>query len=419
MKTLVLGTGAREHALAWKLSQSADVKAVYLHPGNAGTQAVGLSGLDTGSDHPRDIIPLAKQLGIELIVIGPEIMLARGDATEYRNAGFLVVGPDKSGAELESSKAFAKSFMKKENIPTACYFEATSAEDFHSTWNKKLPVVLKLDGLAAGKGVVVAESVEDIDQFLDSIWKLGTFGPGPHRIIVEDFIQGNELSYIGLCDGETFLPLASSTDYKRIGENQTGPNTGGMGAISPSPYITDSLEATIEAEIIRPILKTMKTEGMRFRGVLYIGLMITPYGAPYVLEFNTRFGDPETQAIMMRLENGFAQALRATALGELRTVPTLKWTQHPAVYVVAAAEGYPSKATAGDTITGWNHAHSPTIQVFFAGVNIVDNHMVTQGGRILGVGSVGPDIASARDAAYQHLNHIKWRGQQIRKDIGL
>ncbi len=418
MKLLVLGTGGREHALAWRLSQDSDVSEVFLHPGNPGTLHAGFANLgEVSIDAPGDLVKAARERSVDLVVIGPEVLLAKGYGDLFRKEGFLVVGPGKNGAQLETSKAFAKSFLDSACIPTASYCSVESEIALREK-AKHLPIVLKLDGLAAGKGVVVATEFSHVEDFISRVWKENEFGPGPHKVVVEDFIEGSELSYIGLCDGNRFIPLSSASDYKRLNDGDQGPNTGGMGAISPSPILTQELEARIEQRIVAPTLKELSRKGIEYRGVLYFGLMITKTGDPFVLEFNARFGDPETQALMLRIEDGLAELLQLTAKGLLGQAPVPHWKPGSAVYIVAASEGYPSRPRSGDLIEGIenfpNHA-----TLFFSGVQTITAGLATSGGRVLGVGAIGRDPQDCREKAYSALSTVRWKGIHFRRDIGL
>ncbi len=416
MKILVLGTGGREHSIAWKLKQHH--RDVYLHPGNAGTLKVGIPNL--GNITSLDEISIhAKNLNIDLIVIGPEALLAQDQASQLRKAGFLVVGPGLEGAQLETSKVFAKKFMARAQVPSAAFRIYLNLEELtQGIQNGSYPKVLKLDGLAAGKGVVIAKNPDEAIEFAHRVWVQKVFGPSPQRIIEEDFIPGVELSYIGLCDGKTFVPLSSSTDFKRVYDEDKGPNTGGMGAVSPSPYLNSELENKIKTRIVAPILKTFVEEKIDFRGVLYIGIMIDRHQNPWVLEFNTRFGDPETQSLMMRMEDDLTPLLLATAKGQLATAAPIRWTDQTAVYVVGAALGYPDKVLTGSPISGWETTSSD-VQIFFSSVELKNQTLVTAGGRVLGVGALGNNVEEARTKAYQRLKNIVWEGIHYRKDIGL
>lgn len=416
MKILVLGSGGREHAIAWKLKQSSHE--VFLHPGNAGTLKVGFPSLGPAQSK-EEIGLLAKEKQINLIVIGPEVLLAQDYASFLREEGFLVVGPGKKGAQLETSKIFSKEFMVRAGIPTASFKIHSQFNEFKNEIARgTYPKVLKLDGLAAGKGVVISKSFEQSMEFAENVWNKNTFGPPPHKIIEEEFIAGVELSYLGFCDSQTFIPLASSTDFKRIFDRDEGPNTGGMGAVSPSPHFNSTLETKINTQIVDPILMALQKEKIDFRGILYIGIMVDKNQNPFVLEFNTRFGDPETQSLMMRIEGDLLPALLATAQGELASAPPLKWKNETSIYVVAATPGYPENPKTGASITGWETC-LPDTQLFFAGVASNDSGLVTSGGRVLGIGALGKDLTEAREKAYKRLKLLHWEGIHYRKDIGL
>ncbi len=418
MLTLVLGTGGREHAIAWKLSQDLGPSQVFLHPGNAGTESSGIQTLgDTDWKDAVAVAAKAKKLGISLIVIGPEMLLADGFADQLRERGFLVVGPGKAAAQLEASKVFAKEFMKRAGVPTAGFVVVDSPAALMQALPKDFPAVLKLDGLAAGKGVVLAANADEAQAFADRIWTAKEFGVGPHRVVVEDFLPGREISYLILCDGKTARALPTATDYKRVGEGDKGPNTGGMGSVSPSPWMTDAIGRDVETRVVQPILATFAREKFNYRGILYIGLMIHADGTPNVLEFNARFGDPETQAICLRLDGGLAASLAATARGSLADAAPLKVKADKSVYVVGAAENYPSAPTVGDGIENTSGPH-PGVITFFAGVKEKDGKLVTGGGRVLGHGALGDDYESARHRAYQGFEDTHWRGMHYRRDIG-
>lgn len=415
MLSLVLGSGGREHAIAWKLAQDLGTDKVFLHPGNAGTASSGLKTLgDVDWKDTRAVGAKAKSLGISLIVIGPETLLAEGCADQLRELGFLVVGPGKSAARLETSKVFSKEFMARADIPTAPFTVVDSKTAMEEALTA-FPIVLKLDGLASGKGVVVAMNREEATAFADRVWGTNEFGPGPHRMVVEGFLPGVEVSYLGFCDGKRFVPLATATDYKRVGDGNRGANTGGMGAVSPSPYFTDELKQKIDSRILKPMFRQLQNENLDYRGILYVGLMVDENGDPGVLEFNTRFGDPETQAILMRFDKHFVELLSATARGNLAGAPAPVWTEKTSVYVVGAAEGYPGPVKSGDPIEGTAPAG---VQVFYSGVASKHGALVTNGGRVLGVGALGRDAEEARRLAYGALERVRWRGQHFRKDIG-
>lgn len=419
MKTLVLGNGGREHALAWALRRELGDKNVFLHPGNAGTARQGIPTFGTLSLSDREALAKeAKKQEIDLVVIGPEVLLAEGYADFLRERGFAVLGPGQNGARLESSKVFSKEFMQRAEIPTAPFQVVKDEAGLRALRARSFPFVLKLDGLAAGKGVVIAQSAADVESFADRIWQQNEFGAGPHTVLMEEFLPGREISYIGVCDGGHFVAFPSATDFKRVGDNDTGPNTGGMGAISPSPYFQADLEAKIRHRIIVPILRQLTIEKIPYRGVLYVGLMISPEGDPYVLEFNARFGDPETQAIVLRAESGFADLLNAAAHGKLDNAPNVRWSDRASLYVVAAAEGYPAKPKSGDAIEGLTSL-PPGIEVFYSGVAQQGANLTTSGGRVLGLGVLAGTALEAREKVYGALEKVRWRGMHFRRDIGV
>lgn len=416
LKILVLGSGGREHAIAWKLGESPTCKKVYLHPGNGGTVQ---AGIETLGDIPASVDAIsdkAKVLGIDLCVIGPEAMLAEGYADKLRSNGFLVVGPGREAAKLESSKLYAKRFMQTAAIPTASYKLATSKAELIGV-SKSFPLALKYDGLAAGKGVAIAFSENDVCDFAKRVWDNKEFGENPGAVIVEDFIEGKELSYMGLCDGKTFVPLESASDYKRLLDRNAGPNTGGMGAISPSPYFSEGLQSQIHSRIINPLLCELGKMRLDYCGVLYVGLIVDSDGKAHVLEFNARFGDPETQAVLLRLQSDFAAMLLKTANRSLYNLDTPTWSPKHSVYVVAAAEGYPHKPRTGDGISGLENV-ADGCQVFVSGVKKVNHALVTHGGRVLGIGSLGTKFSDAREKVYKALSQVRWRGMHYRTDIG-
>ncbi len=418
MRVLVLGSGGREHSLAWRLAREQRVQKVYLHPGNPGTWSKGFTTLgEVDSTDFAALTAAATKEAIDLVLVGPEALLSIGIADALRKAGFLVVGPGIEGAKLESSKAFAKQFLSDAGIPTAGYTQAHNENEVRSAV-KTFPVVLKLDGLAAGKGVVVAENSGQVEGFISRVWREREFGGGDQSVVVEEFIEGKELSYIGLCDGAAFVPFSSSSDYKRLLDSDQGPNTGGMGAISPSPILTAELEGKITQRIVEPTLKQMARLKIPYRGALYFGIMVSREQDPYVLEYNTRFGDPETQALMLRLEGNFLDYLEATAKGELSDCPPPQWNSQVAVYFVAAAVGYPSKPVSGDPITGLDEVANDS-PVFFSGVGRTTEGLVTSGGRVLGIGALGKSADASRQKALEQMKKVHWKGMHFRNDIGL
>ncbi|NBT58977.1 phosphoribosylamine--glycine ligase [bacterium] len=417
MNVLILGSGAREHALAWKLKEQRECHKIWLHPGNAGARLSGFSDLGACSSLD-ELVSAASHNSVDLVVIGPEQMLEQGFADAFRSSGILVVGPSRESARLETSKIFAKTFMLEAGIPTAPSQIFESFNELVHYENTSWPWVLKLDGLAAGKGVVIVHSKKQVQDFAEAVWVTKQFGPGPHRILAEGFISGREVSYIGFCDGEGFIPLASATDHKRVLDGNQGPNTGGMGAISPSPHLTPELESQIEKRIILPFLRQLKTTSLDFRGILFVGLMIDPQGNPSVLEFNTRFGDPETQCVLPRLQSSLLFLLRATAKKRLNTLENPKWDSNTSVYVVACSQGYPEAPKVGDLISGLDSIPKDAF-LFFSGVEQTPAGLVSHGGRVLGVGALDSNPDAARKRAYHALSSIHWRGIHFRTDIGL
>lgn len=413
MNVLVLGSGAREHALATAIRKSPTADKVFVHPGNAGIFRDGFSALK------QNEVSSAKNENIELCVIGPETLLDEGVADKYRAAGIGVVGVGKKAARLESSKLFAKKFMEECKIPTASFRVAKTKEELVALarTQTQFPCVLKFDGLAAGKGVVIAQAQDDIIQFSRRVYDERVFGTTSNTVLLEEFTRGREISYIGLCDGKSFVPLSSATDYKRVFDGEEGSNTGGMGAISPSPFLTRELEEKITKSVIQPFLKGLEHNNLDYRGALFVGLMIDAKGEPNVLEFNVRFGDPETQSILMRLKSDFLKTLLATAEGKLAMISQLEWAPHHCVYVVAAAEGYPEKPVTGDVISGLEDCPD-NAYLFCAGLEKRGPYFVTAGGRVLGVGCLGLSRDEARRLAYKALEKIRWRGQHYRTDIG-
>jgi phosphoribosylamine--glycine ligase len=417
LKVLILGEGAREHSLGWKLKIQKECDSVFIHPGNGGTRLQGFPHLGS-TQSLTELVTKSKHEGIGLVVIGPEVLLAKGYANAFREAGIPVVGPNREAAQLESSKIFAKDFFLRAGIPTANSQQFTSPEELLNFKGNQWPWVLKLDGLAAGKGVVIAENPVDVLEFAESVWKRKEFGPGPHRVLAESFLKGKELSYIGFCDGKSFVPLASATDYKRVLNANKGPNTGGMGAVSPSPYFSKQLEQQIQKKIICPTLFELNRLQLDYRGILFVGIMVDENENPFVLEFNTRFGDPETQCVLPRLTSSLLSLLLSTATGTLSSLSTPQWDLRTSVYVVACAKGYPGTPQKGDVISGLDSFPSE-VPVFFGGVDTKEKRLITQGGRILGLGALEADAETARKQVYSYLSKVKWPGIHYRTDIGL
>ena len=417
MKILVIGSGGREHALCWKLKAGKGVEKVFCAPGNAGI-AKDAECVNIAVDELDTLAKFAEDNSIDLTVVGPEVPLCAGIADLFRERGLSVFGPDKRGAELEGSKAFSKEFMKKYGIATAEAATFTSKDEAYAYIREKIVgkpgIVVKADGLAAGKGVIVAFSEEEALRGVDQCFS-GDFGKAGESVLIEEMLIGEEASILALTDGITILSLASSQDHKRIGEGDTGLNTGGMGAYSPAPVVTDALFAEIKENVLDRFLEGVKAEKMDFRGIIYAGIMITEDG-PKVLEFNVRFGDPETQAVLMRLESDLADVMQKTASKSLSEVE-LKWSSEPAVCVVMTAGGYPGAYGKGDVIEGLDVAAETGAVVFHAGTSLQDGKIVTSGGRVLGITAKGANIAEAAANVYKAVDKISWPGVNYRKDI--
>ncbi len=424
MKVLVIGSGGREHALAWKLAQSPRVQSVYVAPGNGGT-ALHPHLHNVAITDVKALADFAQAEKVGLTVVGPEAPLAAGVVDEFRARGLRIFGPTRAAAQLESSKAFAKDFMKRHGIPTAAYETFSSITAAHAYVDKVgAPIVIKADGLAAGKGVVVAMSLEEAHQAVD--WMLGgednklgvQHNAGGARVVIEEFLQGEEASFIVLCDGKNVLPLATSQDHKRLQDGDQGPNTGGMGAYSPAPVVTPNVHARAMQDIILPTIEGMARDGIPFTGFLYAGLMISADGVPKTLEFNTRMGDPETQPIMMRLKTDLVDVFMAATDGGLDKV-SLDWDRRVALGVVMAAAGYPLNPRKADPITGLP-AEAPDAMVFHAGTTQLSKsgELVTSGGRVLCVTALGDSVKMAQQRAYEVLKGVQFDGAQYRRDIG-
>ena len=424
MNILVIGGGGREHALAWKIAQSNKVQKVFVAPGNGGTASdKRLDNIDITD--VKALREFAQNNGVELTVVGPETPLAAGVVDEFRAHGMRIFGPTKAAAQLESSKAFSKAFMKRHNIPTAEYDTFTDAQAAHDYVNAKgAPIVVKADGLAAGKGVVVAMTAADAHEAIDFMLldnKLGvSHNEGGARVVIEEFLQGEEASFIVMCDSKTVLPLATSQDHKRLLDADQGPNTGGMGAYSPAPVVTPEVHARAMREIILPTIKGMEKDGIPFTGFLYAGLMIDPQGHVKTLEFNCRMGDPETQPIMARLKTDLVDVLLAATAtnAEARFDDfELEWDRRTAIGVVLAAHGYPMNPRKGDVITGLPQ-DTDDVVVFHAGTQMTDGQVVTSGGRVLCVTALGGTLKLAQQLAYDTIQGIHFDGVQYRTDIG-
>jgi phosphoribosylamine--glycine ligase len=416
MKLLVVGSGGREHALAWKLAHSARVQKVYVAPGNGGTASEpGLANVALSS--VSELIAFAQKEKIQLTIVGPEAPLAAGIVDAFRDAGLKIFGPTRAAAQLEASKDYAKSFMTRHGIPTALHRTFESADEAKAfVAQRGVPIVVKADGLAAGKGVVVAASVPEAHAAIDQMMTQKTLGAAGTRVVVEQFLDGEEASFIVMSDGTHVLALATSQDHKRLSDGHTGPNTGGMGAYSPAPLVTPKIHARVMREIIVPTIQGMAQDGAPYVGFLYAGLMIDKSGNPKTLEFNCRLGDPETQPIILRLKSDLVELIERALEGTLDQVEA-QWDRRTALGVVLAAHGYPEEPRQGDLISGLPKP-APDCRVFHAGTRLEGKNIVTSGGRVLCVTALGDSIKIARARAYEALERIRFDGMQYRKDIG-
>jgi len=420
MKVLVVGQGGREHALVWKIAKSPMVEKVFAAPGNAGiAEEPKTECVDIPANDLEALRDFALKEKIDLTVVGPEEPLVKGIVDIFEEAGLTIFGPKKNAAILEGSKAFAKNFMKEMGIPTA-EFEVFDDPDSAKAYIKQkgAPIVVKADGLAAGKGSIVCKTVEEALDAVDKIMVERIFGDAGNKVVVEEFMRGEEASFIVITDGENIVPLASSQDHKPVYDNDEGPNTGGMGAYSPAPVVTEKIYEKTMNEIVIPTIKGMKERGVPFKGILYVGLMIIDDEQPKVLEYNVRFGDPEAQPILMRMKSDIVDALMASIEGRLNECE-IEYTPEAAVCVVMASGGYPGKYEKGKVIHGLEEvAKMEKVKVFHAGTKKVDGRFVTNGGRVLGVTALGADIKEAIERAYSAVSKITWENVHYRKDIG-
>ena len=417
MKLLVIGSGGREHALAWRLAQAPGLQKVLVAPGNAGTarerelENLPITDIDALADY-------AASENIYFTVVGPEAPLAAGIVDVFRARGLRIFGPAKAAAQLESSKDFAKRFMARHGIPTAEFATFADAQAAHAyVENKGAPIVIKADGLAAGKGVVVAMSLHEAHAAIDMMLLDNKMGDAGARVVIEEFLDGEEASFIVMCDGKHALPLATSQDHKRLRDGDQGPNTGGMGAYSPAPVVTPQIHAKVMREVIMPTMQGMEKDGIPYTGFLYAGLMIKPDGSLKVLEFNCRMGDPETQPIMMRLKTNFVTLVDAAIDGRLDKVEA-DWDRRVALGVVMAAANYPDTPKKGDVIHGLLEREEDDVHVFHAGTALFEDRVVTAGGRVLCVTGLGETIKAAQKRAYEAVDTIRFHGAQFRRDIG-
>ena len=424
MKVLVIGGGGREHALAWKLAQSPRVSRVFVAPGNAGTAFEDkCRNVDLQPTDFDGLIDLVKREGVSLTVVGPEQPLVAGVVDAFRARGHRIFGPTAAAAQLEGSKAFAKDFLARHGIPTAHYAVHTDLDAAladvraRSAQSGGAPIVVKADGLAAGKGVVVAMTPEEAEAAVRDMLSGNAFGAAGARVVIEEFLDGEEASFISMVDGRHALPMATSQDHKRVGDGDTGPNTGGMGAYSPAPVVTPEVHARVMREVVEPTVRGMIADGIPFTGFLYAGLMIDKAGAPKVIEFNVRFGDPETQPVMLRLQSDLVDLVEA-ALAERLDLVEAQWDPRPSLGVVMAAEGYPGKPRTGDVINSMDAPDVAGTKVFHAGTRAEGAHAVTAGGRVLCVCALGDSVADAQRRAYAEVAGISWPGEFHRHDIG-
>ncbi|MGQ5287950.1 phosphoribosylamine--glycine ligase [Pectobacterium actinidiae] len=419
MNILVIGNGGREHALAWKASQSPLAKRVYVAPGNAGTALEpALTNVNIAATDIPALVAFAQENHIDLTIVGPETPLVIGVVDAFQNAGLKIFGPTQGAAQLEGSKAFTKDFLARHNIPTAEYQNFTEVEPALAyVRSKGAPIVIKADGLAAGKGVIVAMTLQEAENAIQDMLAGNAFGDAGHRIVVEEFLDGEEASFIVMVDGKNVLPMATSQDHKRVGDKDTGPNTGGMGAYSPAPVVTDEIHQRVMDQVIWPTVNGMAAEENTYVGFLYAGLMISTDGQPKVIEFNCRFGDPETQPIMLRLRSDLVELCLAACDGTLDQKDSV-WDERPSLGVVLAAGGYPADYNTGDVISGLPQQDAEDGKVFHAGTKLNGIDVVTNGGRVLCVTALGNTVAEAQQRAYEIAAGIQWQGVFCRKDIG-
>ena len=419
MKVLIIGSGGREHALGWKVAQSPLVSQIFVAPGNAGTALeTKLQNIDIAVTDIKGLVTFAKQQAIDLTIVGPEAPLVIGVVDAFRREGLAIFGPTQAAAQLEGSKAFTKDFLARHKIPTAEYQNFTEIEPAIAYLREKgAPIVIKADGLAAGKGVIVAMTLKEAEDAVRDMLAGNIFGEAGHRVVIEEFLDGEEASFIVMVDGKNVEPMATSQDHKRVGDHDTGLNTGGMGAYSPAPVVTSAIFNRVMEQIIYPTVKGMASEGNTYTGFLYAGLMIDQQGNPKVIEFNCRFGDPETQPIMMRLQSDLVELCLAAVNGKLDSIQS-KWDPRPALGVVMAANGYPGKYTTHDEIHGLPLNSTPDSKVFHAGTVLENGKVYTHGGRVLCVTALGNSVLQAQQCAYALLKPIHWHGCFYRHDIG-
>ncbi|WP_162063554.1 phosphoribosylamine--glycine ligase [Vibrio taketomensis] len=419
MKVLIIGSGGREHALGWKVAQNPDVETVFIAPGNAGTALEPkLENVNIDVEDVQSLVKFAQENAIELTIVGPEAPLVIGVVDAFQVAGLPIFGPTQAAAQLEGSKAFTKDFLARHAIPTAAYANFTEIEPALAYVREQgAPIVVKADGLAAGKGVIVAMTLQEAEDAIKDMLAGNAFGAAGSRVVIEEFLDGEEASFIVMVDGENVLPMATSQDHKRVGDKDTGPNTGGMGAYSPAPVVTPEIHDRIMQEVIYPTVQGMAAEGNPYTGFLYAGLMIDQDGTPKVIEYNCRFGDPETQPIMMRMQSDMVELCLAAIDKRLDQVES-KWDPRASIGIVLAAGGYPSAYDKGDVISGLPQIEVEGEKVFHAGTSNNAGDIVTNGGRVLCATALGNSVSEAQTHAYELAKQISWKGMFYRNDIG-
>ncbi|ANQ22894.1 phosphoribosylamine--glycine ligase [Vibrio natriegens] len=419
MNVLIIGAGGREHALGWKAAQNPNVETVFVAPGNAGTALEPkLKNVNIGVEDTAALVAFAQEHAIELTIVGPEAPLVIGVVDAFNEAGLPIFGPTQAAAQLEGSKAFTKDFLARHKIPTGSYANFTEIEPALAYVREQgAPIVVKADGLAAGKGVIVAMTLEEAEDAIKDMLAGNAFGDAGSRVVIEEFLDGEEASFIVMVDGENVLPMATSQDHKRVGDKDTGPNTGGMGAYSPAPVVTPEIHNRIMEEVIYPTVRGMAAEGNPYTGFLYAGLMIDQDGTPKVIEYNCRFGDPETQPIMMRMQSDLVELCLAAVDKKLDQVES-KWDPRASIGIVLAAGGYPAAYNKGDVISGLPQAEVEGEKVFHAGTESKDGDVVTNGGRVLCATALGHSVSEAQQRAYELAKQISWDGMFHRNDIG-
>ncbi|MFC5076272.1 Phosphoribosylamine--glycine ligase [Vibrio thalassae] len=419
MNVLIIGAGGREHALGWKVAQNPNVETVFVAPGNAGTALEPkLENVAIDVEDIQGLVAFAKEKNIELTIVGPEAPLVIGVVDAFQEAGLAIFGPTQAAAQLEGSKAFTKDFLARHAIPTGAYANFTEIEPALAYVREQgAPIVVKADGLAAGKGVIVAMTLEEAEDAIKDMLAGNAFGDAGSRVVIEEFLDGEEASFIVMVDGENVLPMATSQDHKRVGDKDTGPNTGGMGAYSPAPVVTQDIHNRIMEEVIYPTVRGMASEGNPYTGFLYAGLMIDKDGTPKVIEYNCRFGDPETQPIMMRMQSDMVELCQAAIDKKLDQVES-KWDPRASIGIVLAAGGYPASYHKGDVISGLPTKDIEGEKIFHAGTTNKDGNVVTNGGRVLCATALGNTVSEAQARAYELTKQIRWDGMFHRNDIG-